>query len=193
MPATDLVTSADEHVLRAVADLRRAPLTAVMTLLSAWWVKGVVIAALGVAADLRRRPRRLPRTLIPALAAMLVASWSSSALKAVFDRARPPAADPSLTALVPLPADASFPSGHAATAFAAAGVVALLHPRLRVPALGLAALVALSRVYLGVHFPSDVIAGAALGLAVAAVTVRVPFARALRAATARRARPSTAP
>jgi undecaprenyl-diphosphatase len=60
-----------------------------------------------------------------------------------------------------------MPSGHAATAAAAAGVVALLHPRRRLPLAPLVAAIALSRVYLGVHYPSDVLAGAALGLAIA--------------------------
>jgi undecaprenyl-diphosphatase len=61
-----------------------------------------------------------------------------------------------------------MPSGHASTAFAAALAVGLAHPRLRWPLLALAALVALSRVWLGVHYLTDVIAGAALGAAVAA-------------------------
>ncbi|HEX2507845.1 MAG TPA: phosphatase PAP2 family protein, partial [Miltoncostaeaceae bacterium] len=69
------------------------------------------------------------------------------------------------------PGDASMPSGHAATAAAAAGVVALLHPRLRAPLAALVAAIALSRVYLGVHYPSDVIVGAALGLAIAWIVV----------------------
>jgi hypothetical protein len=91
----------------------------------------------------------------------------SGGLKALAGRERPPVAEPDVTALVALPGDAGLPSGHAATAFAAAGVVALAHPRLRIPVLALAALVGLSRLYLGVHYPLDVLAGAALGLAIA--------------------------
>jgi undecaprenyl-diphosphatase len=92
-------------------------------------------------------------------------------LKDVAGRARPPAADPAVTALTSLPADGSLPSGHALSAFAAAGVVAMLHPRLRLPVLALAALVGVSRLYLGVHYPLDVLAGAALGLGVAGVVL----------------------
>jgi undecaprenyl-diphosphatase len=73
-----------------------------------------------------------------------------------------------LNALVSLPSSASFPSGHAATSFAAAAALSVLVPRLRVPALVLAALVAISRVYLGVHFWVDVLAGAFLGAAIGA-------------------------
>lgn len=62
---------------------------------------------------------------------------------------------------------ASFPSGHAVTAFAAAVLLALWYPRGTPAFLGAATLAALSRVVLGAHFPSDVLAGAILGAGVA--------------------------
>jgi undecaprenyl-diphosphatase len=58
----------------------------------------------------------------------------------------------------------SFPSGHAATAFACATVLSVFAPRWRVPFFLLATLIALSRVYNGVHYPTDVVAGALLGV-----------------------------
>jgi membrane-associated phospholipid phosphatase len=61
----------------------------------------------------------------------------------------------------------SFPSGHTATAFAGATMLAVYLPRYRVPLLALACLVGLSRLYNGVHYATDVIAGAALGAAIA--------------------------
>jgi adenine-specific DNA-methyltransferase len=166
MPAPDLLAWLDEEAVRLLADLRWGPLTAAMALLSAPWVKGVVIAAAGAAADLRRRPRALPWTPVLATAALAAASVASALLKGVVGRARPPLDDPGLTALVPLPGDASLPSGHAATAAAAATAVALLHPRLRLPLAALVAAICASRVYLGVHYPSDVLAGLALGVAI---------------------------
>ena len=73
---------------------------------------------------------------------------------------------------------ASFPSGHATTAFAAAVVLALWFPRGTVPFVGVAVLVGFSRVMLGAHFPSDVLAGALLGSVVAlAVHAYVPAPR----------------
>ncbi|HSJ72699.1 MAG TPA: phosphatase PAP2 family protein [Miltoncostaeaceae bacterium] len=174
MPALGPLAALDEAVLRLLVDLRWGPLTALMALLSAWWVKGVVIAAAGAAADWRRRPRSVPWSALMATAALLVASLASGLLKDAFGRARPALAEPGVTALVSLPGDASMPSGHAAAAAAAAGVVALLHPRLRLPLAGLVGAIALSRVYLGVHYPLDVLAGAALGLAVAWAVVALP-------------------
>ena len=73
---------------------------------------------------------------------------------------------------------ASFPSGHATTAFATAVLLTLWYPRWAGVWLGLAVLVGLSRVVLGSHFPSDVLVGALLGSAVAlAVHTYVPAVR----------------
>ena len=84
-----------------------------------------------------------------------------------------------------MPDSASFPSGHTATAFAAAVAVALIYPRLGRPLLALAVVVGISRVYLGMHYALDVTAGMVLGIAVgfaAAWLIRwaapVPTARA---------------
>jgi undecaprenyl-diphosphatase len=64
-------------------------------------------------------------------------------------------------------ADGSFPSDHAAGAFAIAAVLFVLHRRLGVLALLAAALMSFARVYVGVHYPGDVLAGALVGVAVA--------------------------
>jgi len=58
----------------------------------------------------------------------------------------------------------SFPSGHTASAFACAWVLGVRFPRYRIPLLGLAGLIGLSRVHLGAHYPSDVLAGAVVGV-----------------------------
>ena len=79
---------------------------------------------------------------------------------------------------------ASFPSGHATTAFATALLLAFWYPRQSGLFIGLAVLVGLSRVALGAHFPSDVLAGAVLGSGVAlAVHAYVPVVRRTDAAT----------
>jgi membrane-associated phospholipid phosphatase len=89
---------------------------------------------------------------------------------------------------VPMPASASFPSGHSAAAFAFATGVGHVLPEVAAPLRALAALVAYSRVHTGVHFPVDVVAGSLLGGAIAQGTTRVLERRARRWAQTRPAR-----
>ena len=141
-------------------DVRWGPATFLLLLASAWWVKWPLIAMLGAAGDCRRRC--LPRATIAAFGAVAATGLLVTLFKEFFDRARPPVSG--IEAVGVIPASASFPSGHAATAFAAAVAVGAFYPRLRRPLLALAAVVALSRVYLGVHYATDVLAGTALGV-----------------------------
>jgi len=73
---------------------------------------------------------------------------------------------------VRMPRTHSFPSGHAASAFAFAAGVASASPEAGIPLSAVAALVAYSRVHTGVHYPIDVIAGAVTGTALAPLAVR---------------------
>jgi undecaprenyl-diphosphatase len=122
--------------------------------------------------------------LLLTVLAIAVADGSATALKAAVERPRPPLRYVEPKALVPVPRDASFPSGHAATSFAAATVLSFALPRLGPFFFLLAAAIAFSRVYVGVHYPLDVIGGAALGLLVG-WALWLLFQRALRRRTAR--------
>jgi membrane-associated phospholipid phosphatase len=75
---------------------------------------------------------------------------------------------------VPMPTSASFPSGHSAAGFAFASSVGRQLPRTAIPLLVLAAAVASSRVYTGVHFPGDVIVGSIIGAAIGQAMARMP-------------------
>jgi undecaprenyl-diphosphatase len=111
--------------------------------------------------------RRRPDLLLLVLAADVVADLLAYVLKRLVDVDRPPVRYAEPKALVHVPHDHSFPSGHAATSFACATVLALAFPRLAAPLYVLAAAIAYSRVYVGVHYPFDVVGGALLGIAVA--------------------------
>lgn len=157
--------SGDRLLLEAVEGIRWGPLTVMFVLLSAWWMKGVAFVAVGATCDVRCR-RPLPVATLIAAVSVGIGSLVVSMLKESVDRPRPEHADPAINAAVATPGSPSFPSGHTATAFAAAAVVGAFYPRLRWPLYSLAALVGLSRIYLGVHFTLDVVAGAILGLSI---------------------------
>jgi undecaprenyl-diphosphatase len=117
--------------------------------------------------------------LLLTLVAVALADWAATALKAISDRPRPFVRYPEPKVLVPRPHDGSFPSGHAATSFAAATILSFAFPKAAPVFFVLAAAVAYSRVYVGVHYPLDVIAGAALGVLVATALLRLAKARRL--------------
>ena len=95
------------------------------------------------------------------------------AMKKMVNRYRPIAANPNFTALVDVRTQ-SFPSGHTSEAFTMATSVSLAYPKWYViaPAYTFATLVGYSRIYLGVHYPSDVVAGAILGSGTAYLTYK---------------------
>lgn len=67
----------------------------------------------------------------------------------------------------------SLPSGHAAAAFVFATVLSYYYPSVILPAYSVASLIALSRVFLGVHYPTDIVAGAALGSGCAVIVLNL--------------------
>jgi len=164
------MTGLDRRVEHWVVTHRLAQLDQPFVWLSRVGTHGLVWLVLGaVAAVALRRPS----LLLLVLTADIVAELASSGLKEVVGRPRPH--DPH--ALVAPPSGLSLPSGHAATSFACAAVLAAAIPRLAVPLFVLAAAIAFSRVYVGVHYPLDVLAGAALGIAVATALLLLVRAR----------------
>jgi decaprenylphosphoryl-5-phosphoribose phosphatase len=124
----------------------------------------LAIAAGGAALGGRRR-----RGFRAAGGAVALAYFLNAVLKLLVRRRRP--AIPGLPPLTPTPTRLSFPSAHASTGFA--GALGLSRAGLpAAPLYCLAGALALSRVYLGVHYPSDALAGAALGSGVALVACR---------------------
>ncbi|MEA2247804.1 MAG: hypothetical protein QOH46_2333 [Solirubrobacteraceae bacterium] len=120
----------------------------------------LAIGAAGVALDVPRR-RRWRRGVEAVAATYLL----NTAVKGVIRRKRP--ALDGLPALIATPTKLSFPSAHASSSFAAARAYSGLLPT--GPLYATAAAMGLSRVYLGVHYPSDIVAGAMLGTLIGSV------------------------
>jgi undecaprenyl-diphosphatase len=162
----------DRHLETWIVGHRVAALNPVARFLSAIGTDGVIWLAIAAFVALALREWG---ALLWVAAADLLAQLSAILIKTAFPRARP-----HVEMLVTEPASHSFPSGHAASSFACALVLSAYVPKLALPLFILAALIAASRAYVGVHYPLDVIAGALLGLLVGALVL------ALRAATERR-------
>jgi membrane-associated phospholipid phosphatase len=128
---------------------------------------------LGIAAAIAllggSRGRRAAREGVVSIA--VASATVNLGMKSLHQRRRPDRveANPSRYGHVPMPASTSFPSGHAASAFAFAYAIGRHLPGLAVPIRLLAAVVAYSRVHTGVHYPGDVVVGSITGAGTAAM------------------------
>jgi undecaprenyl-diphosphatase len=119
---------------------------------------------------------RRPLPFVLTLLAVSAADGVASLLKAAIGEKRPAEPD----ALITIPHSHSFPSGHAATAFAGATVLSVLLPRGAPAFFVLAAAIAYSRLYVGVHWPLDIVGGAFVGVATALLLLAVARRRSPR-------------
>lgn len=161
----------DRDAVLWLAEHRAGPFDALFVALGFAGFAGLVW--IGLAPLVARRARV---AVLPALAATAACVWAADLLtlgvKVLVQRPRPFETVPGVDALTGATIGASFPSGHAATSAAGALLLAVILPR-AAPALALLALaVGFSRVYAGVHYPTDVLAGAGIGCAAAAAVLR---------------------
>ena len=118
-----------------------------------------------------RKTRRCAYTMV--LSYLLVFGLGQLWLKNVIVRGRPCNIDRAVKLLVERPTSWGFPSTHTGWAFAAATSVFLHHKKAGIAVLALAALIAFSRLYLFVHFPSDVLGGVVLGVLMALLAKKI--------------------
>ena len=146
------------------AHLRCGFLDAVLPVISRTANHGELWIILAVILLLIRGQRKYGASVACGLILDLVSC--NSILKPLIGRIRPFAVNGLVELLIAAPTDASFPSGHTAASFAAVFALKTAGSPLWKPALAVALVIAFSRLYLYVHWPSDVLGGALLGAAV---------------------------
>lgn len=129
-----------------------------------------VIMALTILVDPRRGIRAMRRTILPLSVASILVEYPT---KAFFRRSRPFINFIQAIVIGKKPGSWSFPSGHSASAFAGAWLLSHEYPRQSPVFFILAVLVGFSRIYLGDHYPGDVVSGALSGMALAECVRRV--------------------
>ena len=107
------------------------------------------------------------------IALMLSVITGSIVLKPLVSRLRPCDVHPEITLLIPRPTDFSFPSGHTMSSFAAATVIFISNKKYGKYALALALSIAYSRLYLYVHYPSDILGGIILGVLIGVISFKI--------------------
>lgn len=142
--------------------LRSDVLDFIMPLITKIGDGGILWICLSMILLLFRKTRKVGAAMAASLA--LEVLCCNVILKPLVARTRPCAVNTAVQLLVPRPSDYSFPSGHTGAAFAAASALLFGKNRLGIPALILATLIGFTRLYLYVHYPSDVLAGALLGI-----------------------------
>jgi undecaprenyl-diphosphatase len=163
------------------------PVMSALTEPGPWKIPLLVIV--GALFLLLKRRRGAIGLVVLALTIAASDQLSSHVLKPMFRRVRPSSTLHDTLPLFGIRHSWSFPSSHAANFFAAAPVASAVFPEVTVFAYVIAAAVCFSRVYVGDHYPSDVLGGAILGLALGLLG-RKAFRRAMRTIGLARAAPA---
>jgi len=156
------VYAADLALFRLVFRIKHPAFTVLMRALTAVGTAGVLwgfLAAVGFLVG-----GFSPYDLLVPWAAVVLAWFATEGSKYLFNRARPFVTDTDIAPLIKAPGSSSFPSGHAATAAAGSLILSVIYPVFAPLFLLAGFLTALSRIYLGLHYPSDVLAGAVIGV-----------------------------
>ena len=160
----DCLQTVDENALRWIAENVRVPiLNVLMKFYTTLGNAGILFIALAVLMLFFRSTRRSGGTALTAMTFGLIVT--NLTIKPLLSRARPWVVMPDFEVLVKSSDPNSFPSGHTCAAFAFALALCLSAPKrwMKIAAVAAAVLMGLSRLYVGVHFPSDVLAGAVIG------------------------------
>ena len=143
--------------------VRNPVLDKIMIFITSLGDKGMIWILATVLLLIPKKTRKAGMVSAVALLGSLL--FNNMLIKNIVQRPRPYVTLEDLRIIIPRPSEYSFPSGHSSSSFAAAvSFYRLLPKKLGIPAIVLAGLIAFSRLYVGVHYPTDVLAGALMGI-----------------------------
>lgn len=149
--------------------IRGSVLTALFQFFTIIGEGGAVWIAGGILLLVRKKQRKYG--IIVLLSLLLCLVFGNGVLKHAVARPRPCWRHPEVEMLISVPTDFSFPSGHTFSSFAAAVSIAYWNKRFGIAAFLLAVIIAASRMYFFVHYPTDIAAGAVFGSMLAVVSI----------------------
>lgn len=172
----------DLSVFQWVQSIQNPILTAIMVTITTLGEEGIIFIAMGLVLLCTKKYRKVGFTVLAALVIMVV--LNNLVLKDIFARPRPFNLDPQQYAWwfeiykfpefgIKVPSSYSFPSGHTSSAFAAAIAVLWYDRKIGIPTTVFAVLMGFSRIYVEVHYCTDVIGGMIVGIVYALVAVLV--------------------
>lgn len=150
------------EILHAIQGMHQEWLNPVMIFLSAIGEMGLVWVIISMILACVPRTRKCGLSMMAAMALSFL--LGNCLLKNIIARPRPFSVDTSVIMLVPYPSEYSFPSGHTLNGFTASVTIFLYYRKAGVAAIFLAAAIAFSRMYLFVHYPTDILGGMVLGI-----------------------------
>lgn len=168
----DILNNLDINILYLIREYLSNPiLDEVMIYITTLGDKGFIWILIGLLLLVQKKYRKVGFILLMAL--LITTIMGEGILKNIIQRPRVFITYPDIQILIKAPSSYSFPSGHTASSFAAAVVLGYYLKNWKFTFYTLASLIAFSRLYLFVHYPSDVLVGIALGVTCALLTIKL--------------------
>lgn len=165
-----LIKNLDNSILLYIKNNMHGPiLDKAMVIITSLGNEGAIWIVIAGFLIINKKYRKIGLMVLGAL--ILSTILGEGILKHLVQRIRPSADIPAVNLLISKPLSYSFPSGHTTSSFAVAGVLAKYLKKYAFIFWGVASLVAFSRLYLYVHYPTDVLAGIILGLICSRITI----------------------
>lgn len=165
-----IIQELDFMVLNYIREhLRNGFLDNIMPMITMLGNMGIFWVAVALVISAKAKYRRCSITMLAGMVIGVIIG--NLIIKNIIQRDRPCWINEIEDMLIANPQDFSFPSGHTMSSFIAAAILFHYDKRLGIPSFGIAVLIAFSRLYLYVHFPSDIVGGALLGIVIAGMTV----------------------